>query len=253
MRPVTLRRTLPNAVLLTVPAYLVAVGARQLTERLLAAGTEGPGAVAAAPHSVLPGLASYTALLLLSLLLFAMVDRRPWSAFGLRRPEGRWLGFLLQAFAVGTVVTFLLRLTPGKGMEEALRGVDPALLLASVLYGSAAEEFFTRGWFQSFLEPLRDRTVPLAGFAPSLPVVASAILFGAMHLTLLLRGADPWTVGFVLVFTTTVGLIAATARERTGSLGPATLAHLAGNAGGAFGGVLFALLRLARGGPPMTP
>jgi len=232
-----LRGVPARAVLLTVPAYLLAILSRHLTGRLLGGETGG------APPSPLPGVVSYTMLIVFSLLLFALVDGRPWRRFGFHKPDGPWLRFIVYALAVGTVVTFTLKLTPGKGMSEALKGVSPALLLPIIIYGSTAEEFFTRGWFQSFLEPERGRLVRLGRFAASLPVVA-------MHLTLLLRGADPWTIGFVLVFTTTVGLLAATVRELTGSLWPAILTHLAGNAGGVLGGILYAAAYTARHGRP---
>ncbi len=243
------RTSLGTALTLTVPAYLCAVGSRHLTGRLLGEGGAA-AAASAGPPSPIAALLSYTLLLGFALLLFALVDGRPWRAFGLRKPNGPWLRFVFYALAVGTVVTFTLKLTPGKGMSEALKGVSPALLLPIIIYGSTAEEFFTRGWFQSFLEPERGHLVRVGRFRASLPVVASGVLFGAMHLTLLLRGADPWTIGFVLVFTTTVGLLAATAREFTGSLWPAILTHLAGNAGGVLGGILYVALYTARHGQP---
>lgn len=240
----TLRRSLGTALLITVPAYLVAVQTRILAGRMVGDGAEGAG------HSPLPGFATYTVLFVVSLLLMAFVDRRPWSDLGLRKAAGRWLKFPLWALLVGAITTFTLKFTPGKGMADALRLTTPILIVPMLLYGSTAEEFFMRGWFQSFLDPLRDRTIPIGGFAPSLPVVASALGFGAMHLTLLGKGVDAWTIGFVLVFTTTVGLLAATVRERTGSLWPAVVTHLAGNAGGFVGGILWVVQYAIRFGKP---
>ena len=67
-----------------------------------------------------------------------------------------------------------------------------------VLYSTAVEELFTRGWLQGFLEPGRERSVLLPALPLSVPVLASALVFTAMHLTLVGKGVDPWSLVIIL-------------------------------------------------------
>ena len=199
----------------------------------------------AGSSSALPSLLSSTMLIVVSLALGACFGESRWKELGLVRPAGRWRRFVVVALVVGMVVSFSIKLSPGEGMGKALRGLSVPVVLIIVIFGSLAEELFTRGWFQGFLEPHRDRLLHGAGLTMSVPVLASGLAFGAMHLTLVGKGVDAWTIGFILVFTTTVGLIAAKAREETGSLLPPVLIHLAGNAGGVLGGIVYVLMYAA--------
>ncbi len=220
--------------------FASAFGLSVVVGKLLGRLSDGP--------SGLPWLGSSTMLVVASLGLWAFLGERRWETLGLISPSGRWGRDVGLALIVGVIVTLTIKLTPGAGMSHALQGLSLPVVLISVVYGSFAEELFTRGWFQGFLESHRNRVFQWAGLTLSLPVLASGIGFGAMHLTLVAKGVDAWTVGFILVFTTTVGLIAAKAREQTGSLLPPVIIHLAGNAGGILGGLVYVTMYVARYG-----
>ncbi|MCA9297319.1 MAG: CPBP family intramembrane metalloprotease, partial [Phycisphaerales bacterium] len=68
-------------------------------------------------------------------------------------------------------------------------------------------------------------------------VVASGLLFGAMHVSLFFYDNDPRTAATIVVATTTLGLICAWSRERSGSLFGPVCAHFAFNVCGLVGGV----------------
>jgi len=76
----------------------------------------------------------------------------------------------------------------------------------------------------------------------------SAAFFAAMHLVLLLSHTDAVTVVIILLFTFSVGLLAAHQRERTGSLVPAIGVHMLANVGGVFGGIVYAIIAMLSGG-----
>ena len=191
---------------------------------------------------------SYTALGLFSWLLMVWTCDGEWRQFGFQRARQPWGRFVLLAVLLGMSVTLALKLSSGQGMDRALKGLAPVPVLLMVLYSSVVEEVFTRGWLQGFLESLSGRTVPLPGLSLSAPVLASAVVFGAMHLTLLGKGVDALSIGVILAFTTGAGLLSALVRERTGSLLPAIWTHLAGNVGGVLGGVAYALVYRAQHG-----
>jgi membrane protease YdiL (CAAX protease family) len=84
-------------------------------------------------------------------------------------------------------------------------------------------------------------------------VIASGLLFGTMHLSIILRGADALTVCCVVAFTTTLGLLTAYYRDKTGSLLLPIVVHIAGNVGGFTGGILVAIVMFILTGSPPTP
>ncbi len=196
-----------------------------------------------AGHSLFAkGMLAYGLVVLLSLGAMASVGEGRWKDFGFQKVQGTWWRFVLYALLLGATCTLALKASPGKGMEGALKGVDPARLLLLLLFGSAVEELFVRGWLQGFLHPLSARGVKLGSARISLPVLTGALAFGAMHFPAGMA-IDAWTLAFILAFTTSLGLLAGLARERTGSLLPAIGVHLAGNAGGILGGLLYVALR----------
>jgi membrane protease YdiL (CAAX protease family) len=117
-----------------------------------------------------------------------------------------------------------------------------------LLFGPAAEELFTRGWLQGFLQPLRTRLLKLGPISMSVPVLTGALAFGAMHLKVGFT-TDVVTGVAIVIFSTSLGFLAGIARERTGSLLPAIAVHLAGNAGGILGGLVMIIIQRFRGLP----
>ena len=97
------------------------------------------------------------------------------------------------------------------------------------VYASICEELLTRGLLQMLLGG-NSRDGAGAPRKLSMPVIVSALFFGAMHLVLVKSmglAAVP-----VILLTVFLGLVAARYRERTGSLLPAIIVHALFNIGG---------------------
>jgi hypothetical protein len=97
------------------------------------------------------------------------------------------------------------------------------------VYASICEELLTRGLLQTLLGG-NSRVGAGAPRKLSMPVIVSALFFGAMHLVLVKSmGLAAVPVILLVVF---LGLVAARYRERTGSLLPAIIVHALFNIGG---------------------
>ncbi len=194
------------------------------------------------------GMLAYGLMVLLSLVAMACFGEGRWEDFGFQEITGPWWRFALYAALLGAVSTLAISLGSGKGNLGALRELKPMQIPVLLLFGPAAEEFFTRGWLQGFLQPLTTRQVKLGPASVSVPVLTAALAFGAMHLKVGFT-IDAWTGAAVVVFATFLGLMAGIVRERTGSLLPAIAVHLAGNAGGILGGLVILIIQRVRGLP----
>ena len=194
------------------------------------------------------GIEAYGITLFLSVVAMMSLGEGRWNEFGFKKSTGSWWKFTLYALLIGAFSVLAVKFSPGKGMEGALKGIKPGQLLLLVIVASAVEELFIRGWLQGFLWPLQTRTVNLGLVVFSVPVLTGALAFGAMHLPMGLS-IDLWTTGIVIVFTTSLGLLAGIIRERTGSLLPSIATHLAYNAGGVLGGLIYLLIRKVQGVP----
>ena len=138
----------------------------------------------------------------------------------------------LLGLAVGVATSVLGRIA---AMEENMTAAEFSFLQVVVfiwICASIWEEVLTRGLVQGFLSSLSQHGFSVANIRFSLPMVVSALFFGAMHLVLLTTGMGLPSVLFIVVFACVVGLIAALYRERTGSLLPAIMVHMAANIGG---------------------
>lgn len=176
-----------------------------------------------------------SALLVTSLALMAFDRRRRMADYGFRRPAmpARWARPVLLGGALGAAATILVLTTPAAGMQSVLRGYDLLDIVIWIwLLSTFAEEVFTRGWFQTIVEAQE-------GLRPA--VLASGIVFGALHLSLLFRDTDLWTVVIIVSSTSLLGWVAAAARGSSRSLWPAVAAHLAFNVGGTVAGIAFAI------------
>ena len=231
-----------------------------LTGLLLAAGTYGlslqlgaalarvAGKAAVLPTPPWRQPALLRAFGLFSLLLMGCTGSAGWRQFGFQPAAQPWGRFVLSGVCLGAGVALVLKLGSRQGMDAALKGLAPPAILLMALYSTGVEELFTRGWLQGFLEPWGGRSVPVFGWSPSVPVLASTLVFAAMHLTLIGKGVDAWSAAIILAFTAGAGLLAALARDQTGSLLPAVWTHLSGNLGGVLGGIVFALVHRIRHG-----
>jgi membrane protease YdiL (CAAX protease family) len=221
---VKLPRTVPVALLITAP-----IVASLLLPKFVPAY---PGGTRFAKAMV-----SYGGVLLLSVSAMAAFGEGRWGDFGFRKITGRWWRLALHALLLGIVSGLVIKLGPGKSLDESFKSFAPGQVPLFLLVASLVEELCMRGWLQGFLEPLRPRVVKLGPLSLSVPVLTAALVFGAWHLPAL--SFDVWTGANMVVFTTLLGVLAGTSRERTGSLVPAMATHLAGNAGGIVAGILY--------------
>jgi membrane protease YdiL (CAAX protease family) len=220
---VKLPRTVPVALLITAPI----VASLQLMKFVPAYPGGTPFAKA---------MISYGGVTLLSAGAMAAFGEGRWGDFGFRKIAGPWWRLALYALLLGTASGIIIKLGPGRSLDESFKSFAPGQLPLFLLVASVVEELCMRGWLQGFLEPLRPRVVKLGPVRLSVPVLTGALVFGAWHLPAL--SFDVWTGANMVVFTTLLGALAGTSRERTGSLVPAIATHVAGNLGGIVAGII---------------
>ena len=128
------------------------------------------------------------------------------------------------------------------GLRHPLAAQMNFLQVVLVIWGlsSFSEEVYVRGLVQSWIADRDDGSGNHSFLEP--PVVASALLFAAMHVTLMwspigLKG------GLVIVLATLcLGFGCALLRAQTKSLWPAIACHVLGNVAGVPGGILGTVL-----------
>jgi membrane protease YdiL (CAAX protease family) len=181
---------------------------------------------------------------ILALIIMLIVGRGRLASFGFCRGSHFPIVRVLLAVLVVEVVLSLASLpfpTPGEG-HFADDFAFWQIVVGVWIVASTIEEVVTRGFFQSFLAPLSGYRLRLPRIALSLPVIAGALLFSAMHVPLLVMGIDPTLGVEILISTFALGLIAGYFRETTGSLLPAVIAHSFANMVGMGLGVLLEAL-----------
>ncbi len=166
-----------------------------------------------------------------ALLIMLIIGRGKLTSFGFCRGSRLPLLRIALAVLLAEGVVFLAFLPLGKPGEGhfAEQFTFWQTVVGVWLIASTVEEIVTRGLVQGFLHPLQSVGLRIARIRLSLPVIAGAVLFAAMHLPLLVMGID-LTLGVqILVATFLLGLIAGYFRETTGSLIPAIIAHMLAN------------------------
>ncbi|MDY7109552.1 MAG: type II CAAX endopeptidase family protein [Planctomycetota bacterium] len=182
------------------------------------------------------------------------LDRRRLADFGLCLSRSRpfdWLIGLALGGLCGAIGSVLIVLTPAEGMGFVRDQAFWQIIVGVWIVSSIGEEIFVRGLVQTWMtggEALR-----LGRVRVSSAVLASGLLFGSMHLLIARHGADVWTVCIIVAFTTSLGLVAAWYRERTGSVLLPIVVHVAGNIGGMIGGAMTMIIRAIVTGETPTP
>jgi membrane protease YdiL (CAAX protease family) len=191
-----------------------------------------------------------TTLLILSLSAMALAGGR-WAEWGFRRPtDARWGRCILRGGLLGAATSAVIVLSPARGMHALQELGFAGLVLWVWVHSSVCEEVFVRGWFQGFVRPERSTPWQVGPLSVDPSCALSALLFGSMHLVIVLHGADAWTSAIIVSATTALGWLAARDRARTASLGPPIVTHAAFNVGGMIGGILATLLVVAATGKP---
>ena len=175
-------------------------------------------------HAGVPVLQA--AMAVTSLLWMLILGRGDWAAYGFRGVHPRrLLAPALAASAAGIAGAIALQVAPLPELNVAAGLSFWQVVVVVWISASVAEEVFTRGLVQGFLEPLKDYGLRLYRMRLSIPVIVGALFFGLMHLALLSTGAAVGAVAVVSLLAVILGLIAGYYREKTGSLLPAIVVH----------------------------
>lgn len=189
---------------------------------------------------------NYCIMLATSLILVLASSRGDPTSFGFRIPDVvPYRQIVAPSIILGVCATVAGLLT-GTGGPRVLQGLGFwQIVLLIWLFASFSEEILTRGFVQSYLDPLAHRGFTAFRIRFTLPVMLSALFFAAMHLVLLRSGTALVSVYIIVVFTFFLGLLAAYHREKSNSIVPPIVAHISFNVGGVIGGILFVLAQVA--------
>jgi membrane protease YdiL (CAAX protease family) len=172
-------------------------------------------------HSVMLGL---------SLAIVWVFFRGRFSDFGFTRGTYRFKPTILLWSLPTAVLSLPFALAPQnpEEMDVLSHRTELQIVLFVWVYASVCEEVLARGLLQTLISDGVGRHSKAARF--SLPVVVSALFFGAMHLVLIDEMGPAAAAPIVLA--TLLGYLAARYRQATGSLIPAILVHMLFNVGG---------------------
>jgi membrane protease YdiL (CAAX protease family) len=183
------------------------------------------------PDGFVPGsFVTHTFMLAASILIIWLWPGRSFSDFGFTTGTYRFRpGILLWALptAALSLLGALASRTGGVPSVVAERSYLQLILFVWV-YASLCEEVLVRGLLQSLLGKRRAGSRGSPAFA--MPIVVSALFFGAMHLVLVDSMGPAAAVPIALA--TLLGYVAARYRESTGSVIPAVIIHVLFNVGG---------------------
>lgn len=141
------------------------------------------------------------------------------------------IGFIfIQLFVTLLLLPFGVKPTDTNPLsEKASEFGTLKILLFVVIYASIAEEFLFRGFLLNSLTSLKTKGIRIFKLKISLSVILSAIVFGLAHLILLTAGADFSFIVRIVLFTTTVGLIAGFFYEKHQNILYAIIVHSVAN------------------------
>jgi membrane protease YdiL (CAAX protease family) len=179
----------------------------------------------------LPGsFSTHSVMLAASVVIIGLWPGRSFADFGFTRGTYRFRPSILLWVLPTAVLSLLSRLAPRPPEAESIIAGQSHLQLVLFVwvYASVCEEVLTRGLLQSIVAGWGRSGEASTKF--SMPVLVSALFFGAMHLVLL--GPMGPSAAVPIVLATLLGYLAARYRESTGSLIPAVIVHALFNVGG---------------------
>lgn len=191
-----------------------------------------------------------TSMVLVSLIAWRL-SGRPFHAMGWRGAGWRNRAYLVPfAISAGSMMAASVgMILLGTRHPLASRMSFLEIVLLIWVLSSVSEEVYVRGLVQSWIVDRDGADGTHSPFEP--PIVASALLFAAMHAPLMWSPAG-FKGGLVIVLATLgVGLACAILRARTASLWPAIACHVLGNMAAIPGGILGVIIyRLIHGRLP---
>ena len=180
---------------------------------------------------------THSSMLVFSVMLILILNKGNIRGYGftwnINFPLGK---IILISLLLGFTASLIIELAD-VSMEEYTPTKDFSFIEIIVyiwFWASICEEVLTRGLIQGFLSPVKHIGVKILRRFISLPVIAGALFFGAMHLMLLTLGTDIFVVLIIVIFAVILGFIAGYFKEQTNSLVPAILVHFCFNVGGSF-------------------
>ncbi|MCD4747157.1 MAG: CPBP family intramembrane metalloprotease [Bacteroidales bacterium] len=184
-----------------------------------------------------PSFLTHTTMLIISAAMIYILSRKNLLTFEIQKLKikniFKTIGItVLFIVIINILITIILLITKNSVDEKhiLLSKFSPCQIIIFVFfYASIAEEFLFRGLIQNFLQPIKDRKIKIFKAYLSLPVIISGILFGLSHLILLKTGASLPFIFRILVFTTTLGLLAGYYQEKYKSFFIAVIIHMVGN------------------------
>lgn len=110
------------------------------------------------------------------------------------------------------------------------------------IYASIAEELLFRGFLLNILKPLKNFGITILKRKISISVIISALAFGLAHLILIRTGVGVIFLIRIVIFTTTIGLIAGYYQEKHDNNAFAIIVHMAGNSIAVIGAIIISIL-----------
>ncbi len=177
---------------------------------------------------------THTIMLLLSVI--AIYVLRANLNYNISLPKFK---YILKPVGIGILVTIVINILMtslanivGEKVEghALLSEMNPLQVLIFVfIYASVAEEILFRGFLMNLLKPLKISGITILKRKISIPVIISAVAFGLAHLILITTGAGFLFLLRIVLFTTTLGLIAGYYQEKHDNNAFAIIVHMSGN------------------------
>lgn len=174
--------------------------------------------------------------LMLLLSLSAIFLFKKSVAFKLSFPKFKkslrpFLFGLIASILVNVSITLIIKLFGAEAeVHPLLAKMTPFQIFVFVfIYASISEELLFRGFLQNILKPLNTKGIYIFKRRISLPVIISAVAFGLGHLVLITSGVGVLFLVRVVIFTTSLGLVAGYYQEKNDNTAYGIIVHMAGN------------------------
>jgi membrane protease YdiL (CAAX protease family) len=139
---------------------------------------------------------------------------------------------LLTAITVNVIMSIVEKTLGAKTIEShsAHSAMSPLQFFIFIFICTPiAEEVLFRGFLQNILKPFKIKGIKIFKKHVSVPVIISAIVFGLVHLIVIISGSGTLFVIRTVVFATTLGLIAGYYQEKYNNNAYAIIVHMASN------------------------
>lgn len=145
---------------------------------------------------------------------------------------------------IGILMTVVTKVSGGElEVHPAFSVMNPLQVFIFVfIYASIAEEILFRGFLLNLLKPLNTKGITVFKRKISLPVILSAIAFGLAHLILIKYGVGVLFLIKIVLFTTSLGIVAGYYQEKYDNNAYAIIVHMGGNLFGVVGAILMSLV-----------